>query len=324
MRTSWRAFELCRAPAMGMPMSIPWSGAARPGIRAAPSGSSRRTRRFRGRRRTATANIWRSADAPMPGTQEAAAFVYALGLYQSVCGLTFTAGGFRRGRRHRLVEDRSGRGRLGATRRPWRTDLGYFDPTTESWAICISGATASTPSCTRSATAWVWRIRTMAARTAGRRFRRRQRFLNRHLRSEPGHLDGHVLQHRLGWGRLQRELWQSGWARGLRHRGPAGPLWSEHATAAGNDVYELPTGRAGWSCIWDAGGPTRSKPPRARPAPIDLRAATLRTGDPNAGGFISSRGFRRRRLHDRQRRADRERTGGGRSDDLIGNAPPIP
>ncbi len=70
-------------------------------------------------------------------------------------------------------------------------------------------------------------------------------------------------------------------------------------TATGNDVYELPTyndwdeewgvGRAtGWTCIWDAGGnDTITARGAIKSVVIDLRAATLANGDPNAGGFIS-------------------------------------
>ncbi|MBD2747213.1 M10 family metallopeptidase C-terminal domain-containing protein [Microvirga sp. BT688] len=70
-------------------------------------------------------------------------------------------------------------------------------------------------------------------------------------------------------------------------------------TATGNNVYELPTyndwdeewgvGRAtGWTCIWDAGGKdTITARSALRSVVIDLRAATLENGDPNAGGFIS-------------------------------------
>jgi serralysin len=70
-------------------------------------------------------------------------------------------------------------------------------------------------------------------------------------------------------------------------------------TATGNNVYELPTyndwdeewgvGRAtGWTCIWDAGGnDTITARGAIKSVVIDLRAATLADGDPNAGGFIS-------------------------------------
>jgi serralysin len=66
------------------------------------------------------------------------------------------------------------------------------------------------------------------------------------------------------------------------------------STATGNDTYELPTsspylGQEGWSCIWDAGGwDTISAASTGSSVTIDLRAATLRSGDPDAGGFISN------------------------------------
>lgn len=70
-------------------------------------------------------------------------------------------------------------------------------------------------------------------------------------------------------------------------------------TATGNNVYELPTyndwdeewgvGRAtGWTCIWDAGGnDTITARGAIKSVVVDLRAATLADGDPNAGGFLS-------------------------------------
>ena len=89
---------------------------------------------------------------------------------------------------------------------------------------------------------------------------------------------------------------------------------ANHATGAGDNTYDLPTGTTGWSCLWDAGGTdTIAAAPGSAGSTIDLRAATLREGDPNAGGFVSSRGLRRRRLHDRKRGDHRKRDRGGRS-----------
>ncbi|WP_160195400.1 M10 family metallopeptidase [Microvirga sp. BSC39] len=65
------------------------------------------------------------------------------------------------------------------------------------------------------------------------------------------------------------------------------------ATGAGKDVYTLPTWnlfteQQGWFCIWDAGGTdTITAANASAGVQIDLRAATLRTGDRNAGGFVS-------------------------------------
>lgn len=65
------------------------------------------------------------------------------------------------------------------------------------------------------------------------------------------------------------------------------------ATRADNDVYTLPTwnllaDEQGWFCLWDAGGrDTIAAPNASAGVQIDLRAATLRAGDPHAGGFIS-------------------------------------
>jgi serralysin len=65
------------------------------------------------------------------------------------------------------------------------------------------------------------------------------------------------------------------------------------ATGAGRDVYTLPTWNLfteeqGWFCIWDAGGTDTITAANAMAGvQIDLRAATLRAGDRNAGGFVS-------------------------------------
>ncbi len=72
-------------------------------------------------------------------------------------------------------------------------------------------------------------------------------------------------------------------------------LYGANTSAALNDsIYKLPTwspyvGEEGWSCIWDAGGSDTLSAAHASAAVVlDLRPATLRTGDPNAGGFISN------------------------------------
>ncbi|MBJ6124232.1 M10 family metallopeptidase [Microvirga splendida] len=65
------------------------------------------------------------------------------------------------------------------------------------------------------------------------------------------------------------------------------------ATGAGKNVYTLPTWNLfteeqGWFCLWDAGGTdTITAANASAGVQIDLRAATLRTGDRNAGGFVS-------------------------------------
>ncbi|MBM6578844.1 M10 family metallopeptidase [Microvirga sp. BT689] len=71
-------------------------------------------------------------------------------------------------------------------------------------------------------------------------------------------------------------------------------LYGKNATTgASKNVYTLPTwnlfaDERGWFCIWDAGGEdTITAPNASGNVQIDLRAATLRTGDPNAGGFVS-------------------------------------
>ena len=59
---------------------------------------------------------------------------------------------------------------------------------------------------------------------------------------------------------------------------------------AGGDTYVLPGANGAgtsWQCIWDAGGSDTIRYDGGSNATIDLRAATLVNGDPNAGGFIS-------------------------------------
>src|SRR5262249_11836716 len=58
----------------------------------------------------------------------------------------------------------------------------------------------------------------------------------------------------------------------------------------GDDSYVLPGANSAgtfWQCIWDAGGSDTIRYDGGSNATIDLRAATLVNGDPNAGGFLS-------------------------------------
>jgi serralysin len=58
----------------------------------------------------------------------------------------------------------------------------------------------------------------------------------------------------------------------------------------GASTYFLPgpdATSAYWQCIWDAGGTDEIRYDGASNATIDLHAATLVNGDPNAGGFVS-------------------------------------
>jgi len=66
-----------------------------------------------------------------------------------------------------------------------------------------------------------------------------------------------------------------------------GPNMSYHT---GSDTYVVPGSNAdgtSWQCIWDAGGNDTIRYDGSLSATIDLRAATLVNGDPNAGGFLS-------------------------------------
>lgn len=59
----------------------------------------------------------------------------------------------------------------------------------------------------------------------------------------------------------------------------------------GNNVYELPTSNAigsYYEALWDAGGTDTIVNNSGKSALIDLNAATLISGDPNAGGILST------------------------------------
>lgn len=62
-------------------------------------------------------------------------------------------------------------------------------------------------------------------------------------------------------------------------------------TATGDNVYALPTANVkgtGWTTIWDAGGTdTISGRASTTPVSINLNAASLAPGDPNAAGYFS-------------------------------------
>ena len=96
---------------------------------------------------------------------------------------------------------------------------------------------------------------------------------------------------------------------------------ANHATGAGDNTYDLPTGTTGWSCLWDAGGTdTIAAAPGSAGSTIDLRAATLREGDPNAGGFVSSEDYVTGGFTITNGVTIENATGAGGPDDLSGNA----
>ncbi|MEE1654678.1 M10 family metallopeptidase C-terminal domain-containing protein [Microvirga sp. CF3062] len=98
------------------------------------------------------------------------------------------------------------------------------------------------------------------------------------------------------------------------------------ATGAGRDVYTLPTWNLfaeeqGWFCLWDAGGTdTIAATNASAGVQIDLRAATLRTGDPNAGGFVSREAGVAGGFTIANGVVIENATGGRSSDKLYGNA----
>jgi serralysin len=98
------------------------------------------------------------------------------------------------------------------------------------------------------------------------------------------------------------------------------------ATGAGRDVYTLPTwnlfaDEQGWFCLWDAGGEdTITAANASAGVQIDLRAATLRAGDPNAGGFVSRESEVAGGLTIANGVVIENATGGRSNDKLYGNA----
>nr|WP_246389326.1 M10 family metallopeptidase C-terminal domain-containing protein [Microvirga mediterraneensis] len=97
-------------------------------------------------------------------------------------------------------------------------------------------------------------------------------------------------------------------------------------TGQGNDVYTLPTSspevaNRGWSCLWDSGGKDTISAAQAHAGVvIDLRAATLRDGDPNAGGFVSRESEFAGGFTIANGVMIENATGGGFADTLQGNA----
>jgi serralysin len=98
------------------------------------------------------------------------------------------------------------------------------------------------------------------------------------------------------------------------------------ATGAGRNVYTLPTWKSyseeqGWFCIWDAGGQdTITAANASAGVQIDLRAATLRAGDRNAGGFVSREAGFAGGLTIANGVVIENATGGRSDDKLYGNA----
>jgi serralysin len=95
------------------------------------------------------------------------------------------------------------------------------------------------------------------------------------------------------------------------------------ATATGDNVYALPTQNArgtGWSCIWDAGGnDTISGEASVAAVTIDLRAATLISHDPHAGGYISQQHNIAGGFTIANKVVIENATGGSGHDTLVGN-----
>ena len=117
---------------------------------------------------------------------------------------------------------------------------------------------------------------------------------HRRLRPEPGHLDDDELQRRLE-PRCQAVFPHYGYQGTPMAFDIAAlqTLYGANTTYhTGDDLYALP-GKNGsgtfWSCIWDAGGDADliSADGITAACTINLNAASLMEGDPNAGGFVS-------------------------------------
>jgi len=256
---------------------------------------------------------------------EASAFIYALNLYQGVSGLTFAYANSVLDADIVWWKTPLGDGDLGVHETPYDGQVwGYFNPTSDSWANMHFGGDG----------------------------------LNTVLH-EIGHGLGLAHPHdggtewdantfpgvngssTTGYNGLNQGVWtvmsyNTGWdgaGYNLTYGNQAGlgafdiaalqALYGvNYATATGDDIYELPNaaGYGGWFCIWDAGGNDTIKAAAgAAGVTIDLRPATLRNGDPNAGGFISSENFVAGGFTIAKGVTIENATGCTRSDDLIGN-----
>jgi serralysin len=254
---------------------------------------------------------------------EAAAFVYALELYQSVCGLTFQPVDSVADSDIVWWKTDLGEGDLGVHETPSGEQIwGYFDPTTESWGNMHFGGDGLNTILHEIGHGLGLAHPHDGGDVGGTKF--------------PGVTDSSstgtyglnqgiwtVMSYNTGWDGAGYSV-SYGNQRGLGAFDIAAlqALYgANHATATGNDVYELPTGQTGWSCIWDAGGADTIKAaPGSSGAVIDLRPATLRTGDPNAGGFFSAQYFVAGGFTIAKGVLIENALGGSLSDDLIGNS----
>lgn len=265
-----------------------------------------------------------SAGAAFAWTQEEAdALSYAFGLYEAVCGLTFTVADSVEDANMVLwkteLDEAVGRHEIPSQNQNW----GYFDPTAESWQYRYLGGDGL-----HTIIHELGHGLGLAHPHDGGAEDDRTTF--------PGVADPYstgtyglnqgvwtVMSYNTGWDEAGSNL-------AYGNQGGLGAFdiaalqalyGANHATGAGDNTYDLPTGTTGWSCLWDAGGTdTIAAAPGSAGSTIDLRAATLREGDPNAGGFVSSEDYVAGGFTIANGVTIENATGAGGPDDLSGNA----
>lgn len=227
---------------------------------------------------------------------EMGAFDYAVQVYERVCGLTFELAGSAAEADIVWWKTSLGGSALGVHELPGTGQIwGYFDPAAPSWSTLYFGgdglntvlhelghgmglAHPHDGGAREDATAFPGVAGTYSTGTHG---------LNQGIWT--------VMSYNSGWDKAGFDL-VSGNQAGLGAFDIAAlqALYGKNMEATrGNDVYTLPTvnlkaDERGWFCLWDADGrDTITAAQASAGVVIDLRAATLRQGDPHAGGFAS-------------------------------------
>ena len=224
------------------------------------------------------------------------AFDYAVQVYERVCGLRFELAASAAEADIVWWKTSLGGSALGVHELPGPKQIwGYFDPTSPSWSTLYFGgdglntvlhelghgmglAHPHDGGTREDATAFPGVTDTYSTGTHG---------LNQGIWT--------VMSYNTGWDKAGSDLTLGNQAGlGAFDIAALQALYGKNMQATGgNDVYTLPTlnlmaDELGWFCLWDSGGrDTITAAQASAGVEIDLRAATLREGDPHAGGFVS-------------------------------------
>lgn len=236
------------------------------------------------------------ASAQKWGAAEKAIFDYATGVYESVCGLTFARAGSVSDADIVWWKTSLDDGPLALHETPGNDQIwGYFDPGTSSWSTLYFGgdglntvlhelghgvglAHPHDGGSNDDATTFPGVRSAFSTGAYG---------LNQGIWT--------IMSYNTGWDEAGYDLTFGNQAGlGAFDIAALQALYGKNmATGLGSDIYALPTWNSsvderGWLCLWDAGGEdTISASQSTAGAVIDLRAATLKQGDPHAGGFVS-------------------------------------